>query len=56
MHIMIILTVSLRAIMDMMSALHPTADIIVIFSTPIYDAIIPVVLRPINAEAFIITS
>jgi hypothetical protein len=52
----ITLTMSLRAIMDMISALHVTADTIVIFSTPIYDAIIPAVQRPVKAAAFMITS
>ena len=50
------LAMSLRAIMDMMSALHATADTIVRFSTPVYDAIIPAVDRPMNAAVFIITS
>jgi hypothetical protein len=40
----------------MMSALHATADTIVEFSTPKYDAIIPVVQRPIKEAAFMITS
>jgi len=34
--------------MDMMSALHATADIIVKFSTPVYEAIVPVIQRPIK--------
>lgn len=46
----------LRAIIDMMSALHAIADTTVRFNTPVYDAIIPVVQRPINAAAFMITS
>ena len=45
-----------KAIMDMMSALHTAEDTIVIFSTPVYDAIIPAVQRPINAAEFMITS
>jgi len=47
---------SLRAIMDMMSILHAIADIIVKFSTPEYDAIIPAVQRPIKEAEFMITS
>jgi hypothetical protein len=42
--------------MDMMSALHATADIIVKFSTPVYEAIVPVVQRPIKEAPFTITS
>lgn len=47
---------SLRAIMDMMSALHATVDMIVKSSTVKYDAIIPDVQRPIKAATFMITS
>jgi hypothetical protein len=47
---------SVRAIMDMINALHATVDRTVRFSTPMYDAIIPAVHRPMNAAAFIITS
>jgi len=47
---------SLRAIIDMLSVLHMTVDTIVRFSTPICDAIIPVVQRPKKEAAFMITS
>jgi hypothetical protein len=55
-HITTTLAMSSKAIMDMISALHTAEDTIVIFSTPVYDAVIPVVLRPINAAEFMITS
>jgi len=55
-HITITLAMLLRAIMDMMSAPHAIADTMVRFKTPVYDAMIPVVQRPINAAAFMITS
>jgi len=56
MPITITLAISLRAIIDMISALHATVDMIVRFSTPVYDAIIPGVHRPMKEAAFIITS
>jgi len=53
---MITLALSLRAIMDMLTALHATADTIVKFNTPAYAAIGPVVQRPRKEAAFMITS
>lgn len=44
-----------KAIMDMISALHAIVDTIVIFNTPMHDAIIPAVERPIKAPTFMIT-
>jgi len=50
------LPMSLRAIIDMQSALHTTVDMIVRFSTPTCDATIPIVERPTKEAAFKITS
>jgi hypothetical protein len=50
------LAMSLRAITEMMRALHVTVDAMVKFNAPAYAAIIPAVQRPITQAAFMITS
>jgi hypothetical protein len=47
---------SLRAIMEMIRALHAMVDAMVKFNAPIYAAMIPAVQRPMTQAAFMITS
>lgn len=46
---------SLRAITEMMRALHVMVDAMVKFNVPAYAAIIPAVQRPMTQAAFMIT-